>query len=106
MNSSGAPKKVTHHMNGAQSSTSGSSSEDHILSLKSEFAEKEGQYQAKIAQLESELTNTQMTLNEVKVEKEHYYTQLSNLDQFLAEAQQSQDAAQNEVLAQYLAKIQ
>jgi anaerobic ribonucleoside-triphosphate reductase len=49
MNSNGAVKKVTHHMNGAQSSTSGSSSEDHILSLKSEFAEKESQYQAKIA---------------------------------------------------------
>jgi hypothetical protein len=42
MNTSGAPKKVAHHLNGTQSSTSGSSSEDHILSLKAEFTEKEG----------------------------------------------------------------
>jgi hypothetical protein len=43
-------KKIANNvMNGMQTSTSGSSSEDQIHSLKAEFAEKESMYHSKIA---------------------------------------------------------
>jgi hypothetical protein len=51
-----------------------------IASLKSDFLEKESQYQAKITSMEQELMNTKMSLSDVKAEKDHYYNQLSKLD--------------------------
>jgi len=43
-----------------------------------------------------------MKLKEVENEKDHYFSKLSQLDEFLSQAQSSDDAQSNPILLSYL----